>query len=158
VPRQVNPERRADAECAGHGDEAVVLHDDTLDRRQPETRALSHVPRREERLEHLRQCLAVHPAAVVAHREAHVLAGDTFWVDGAVDRVDGGVSRLDGQVTGVRDRVPGIEAGVGQHLADLGRVRLDRPQIRRRLPGDLDVLADQPPESFSLFLPVAGLR
>ena len=51
---------------------------------------------------------------------------------GAVGLVEDGVSRFDGDLADAGDGVPGVDAEVGQDLVDLGRVHLDRPQVRLR--------------------------
>ncbi len=76
MPGQVDRERRSLARLAVDVDEAVVLLDDAVDRGQPEAGALADVLGGEERLEEVGQRLLVHAAAVVAHGQQHVLAGD----------------------------------------------------------------------------------
>ncbi len=64
---------------------------------------------------------------------------------GAVARVKGDRSGLDGDLAGVGDGVPGVHAQVHQDLIDLGWIDLDRAQTLARDPGQVNVLADQPP-------------
>ena len=56
------------------------------------------------------------------------------------------IARLDGDLADAGDGVAGVDAQVGQDLVDLGGVHLDRPQVRSGQPGQIDVLADEPPQ------------
>ena len=64
----------------------------------------------------------------------------------AVILIEGAVSRFDEDLADAGDRIPRIDAQVGQDLVDLGGIHLDRPQVRPRLPVELDILADEPPQ------------
>ena len=89
VPGQVDLEGRALARLAVDVDEAVVLLDDAVDRGQPQAGAFAHLLGGEKRLEDVVQGLLVHAAAVVAHRQQHILAGDKPGMVGAVGFVEG---------------------------------------------------------------------
>src|SRR5207302_11072995 len=72
--RQLDRERRADVFDRLHVDRSAVLHDDTVDHRQPEPRAAIAL-RREERLEDVPLDRFGHAAAGIADDEAHRRAG-----------------------------------------------------------------------------------
>ena len=146
MPGQVNLEGRAFPWFAVDVDEAVVLLDDAVDRGQPQAGSLPHLLGGEKRFEDLVEGFLVHAAAVVAYGQQHILPGDKPRVIGAVGLVEGGVFRFDGDLADSGDGVPGVDAQIGQDLVDLGGVHLDRPQVRARQPGEIDVLADQPPQ------------
>ena len=62
----------------------MILFDDTIDRGQPEAGAFADSFGREERLKDIGQRVLVHAAAVIAHSEQYILAGDSFFVSGAI--------------------------------------------------------------------------
>src|SRR5690606_6308336 len=73
--REGNVERGPRARRAVDVDERVVLPDDSMDGREPETGAFTQLLRGEERLEDAGQVLAGDAAASVGDREAHPVPG-----------------------------------------------------------------------------------
>ena len=63
---------------------------------------------------------------------------------GAIGGIEGTICRSDGQPADSANGIPGIDAEVGEDLVDLRRIYLHRPQIGCRLPGKIDILADEP--------------
>ena len=84
LPGQVDLEGRPLPRLAVHVDEAVVLFDDAVNRRQPQAGALADFLGGEEGLEELCQRLFVHAAAVVADRQQDVPPGSRTLVGRAV--------------------------------------------------------------------------
>ena len=70
LPRAGNPERGALARRAVRLDPPPMLHDNPVDHRQPEARALVRFLRREERFERVRERFLAHAAPGVGDREA----------------------------------------------------------------------------------------
>ena len=64
----------------------------------------------------------------------------------AVGLVEGDRGGLDGDPAGVADGVAGVDAQVDEDLVDLGRIDAHRRQPPGRQPGEVDVLADEPPD------------
>ena len=127
-------------------DDATVLRDDAVYRREAQPGTLADGLGREEGLEDVRERLAVHPDAAVAHGQEDVVAHPEADVLAAVALVDPHVRRLDGQLPAHGHRVAGVDHQVHQDLVHLGGIDPHRPQVRREVDAEVDVLTDQPPE------------
>ncbi len=129
--RDGQPDREGGAKTGGraHVDRAAALRDDPVDRREAEAGAFADILRREERLEDADASLVVHPDAVVRDLEHDLIVV---------------VSRRDRQRPVARHGVPCVHGEVQEHLPDLARVGLDRPQGGLELELHLDAFADQP--------------
>ena len=88
----------------------------------------------------------VHADAGVAHRQHHVGPGVERRVALGERVVDLDVRGLDDQLAAVGHRVARVHHQIEHHLLELARIHLHAPQIARRDPHQLDVLADQPPQ------------
>ena len=93
VARQVDLEGRSLARLAVDIDETVVLLDHAVDRGQAQSGAFAHFLGGEERFEEMSLGLLVHAAAVIAHGQQDIFAGDKTRVIGAVCLVEGGYCR-----------------------------------------------------------------
>ena len=146
VSGQVDAEHRPPVRPAVDLDAAAVQADDAVDRGQPQTGALAQLLGGEERFEQVGEGVVVHAAAGVAHRQAHVAARRDLRVTEAVGLVEGDRGGLDGDPAGVADGVAGVDTQVDEDLVDLGRIDAHRRQPPGRQPGEVDVLADEPPD------------
>ena len=146
VPRQVDLEGRALAGFTIDIDEPLVLFDDAIDRRQPQAGALTHLLGGEEGLEQVGQGGCINAAAVVAHRQQDIGALHSLDMVGAVPLIDGDQIGLDGDLAGIADGVAGVDEQVHQDLVELRRIDVHLAGVASRLPDQIDILADEPPQ------------
>jgi hypothetical protein len=114
--------------------------------REPETRPLSHLFRREERLEDVFERLRLDARSGVGHLEADVDSRLDGRVLGRVALVDAFRARTDRQRAAARHCVAGVDGEIDDDLLELAAVGDDRRQERVGNDADLDLLADQPRE------------
>jgi len=144
VRRQIDLEGRPVTRLAVNVDEAVVLLDRSVNHGQSQAGSFTYLLGGEERLENVGEHPCVHAAAIIAHRQQDVFAGDKAGVTGAVLPIKDDVVRLDGDLARIGDGVPGVDAQVGQDLVHLRGIDKDAFEIVPRQPGQIDVLADEP--------------
>ena len=143
---QVDLEGRALAHFAVHLDVPAALFDDAKDGGQPQPGALSLLLGGEEGLKDASLDPIVHAHARITDGQQHVLAGLGLHVQGGVGLVENHVGRLDGQGASSRHGIASIDRQVGDHLVDLRRVGLDRPQVVGQRGHQSNVFADDAPQ------------
>ena len=67
---------------------------------------------------------------------------------GAVVLVEADILGFNSHLAHIFYGVPRIDAQIGQDLIDLGGIDFDGPKVILRLPGKVEIFADQPPEHF----------
>ena len=125
------------------GDPSAGLHDDPVDRREPEARALTARLGREERLEQSGLGLIRHPAAVVADRQRDVGPG----LEALRERrrvLERDRAGLDLDRAAAAGGVPRVDHQVHEDLLELTAIGAHRGQAPGERRGELDVLADHP--------------
>ncbi len=104
-PRQVELHACALPDPAVDADVPARLFDEAVDHAQPEAAALSHLLRREERLEHPLHDLGRHAGSGIGNGEQHVLAGRHLLVLLGIILVEDSIARLQRERAGAPHRI-----------------------------------------------------
>src|SRR5437763_13776985 len=102
--------------------------DDTVDRREPESRTPPRIFGREKGLEQARLGRAIHAHARVADGEQDVRAWLSRYVPCDVAPIELDIHRFDRETASLRHGVPGMHPEVHDRLLELARISSHRPQ------------------------------
>ena len=94
----------------------------------------------------MRLGVGVHADAAVGDAEQDVRARHHGWMLAGVRFVEDDVARLDGEAAAVGHGVARVDGEVQDHLLELARVGAHGGEIGSERGGELNVLADQPPQ------------
>ena len=142
--REEDAKRASLAWLAHHLDPAPMLCDESMHGSKPESSALAHVLRGEERLEEMFQGLRCHAGAGVRNLQQRKAAGLCFTQlrnRVAVTRYDAGTYR---ERAPGRHRIARVEAEVDDHLLDHPRIPVEYGGLRQGLEIDDHPLSDEP--------------
>ena len=140
-PRDEDLDRSSLLRLTGDPNHAAVLFDYSIDNGEAEAGAARGQPGGEERIEDMRQRVAIHPRTGVAHREDEVPPG--FHRPAPGRSADLPLACLDGQAAAGRHGVPRVQHQIHQDLFQLGRIHLDFAQARPQPGPQPDVGSDQ---------------
>ena len=120
MPRQVDFYGRTFPSLAVYIYKSVILFDDSIDRGNPQPRALAHLLGREKGIEDMAQYFLVHAAAIVAYLEKNIIARQKAGTHGTVIFIKRHVMGFDGDFSYILYSITRIAAQVCQNLVDLG--------------------------------------
>ena len=157
-PRQIEPHRGADAHLAVDREMAARLHGEAVDHAEAEAGGDGRRLGGEEWFSRPLDHVGWHAGAGIGHRENNIVALRHFGVLGGIRRRQTRVGGLDREVAAMRHRIARIQCQIEQRIADLRRIGIGQPDVRRQLRRDMDLSSPMARVTKAIWLDSSAFR